>query len=931
MFLKSIEIFGFKSFADRARIEFSDGITALLGPNGCGKSNVVDSIKWVLGEQATKSLRADKMEDIIFNGTEHRKALNVAEVSLTLANDEGILDLDMPEVEVKRRLYRSGESEYYINGAQVKLKEVRELFFDTGVGKVSYSIMEQGKIDQILSNKPEERRYIFEEAAGITKFKIRGQEAERKLEKTEENLRQVEGILGEVKRSYDTLKSQADKTKRFRLLKKEIFDIEKTLNLLRLTGFKQQKEQILENLEKQTTDRNRLKEEIDKLNDSMESYLDEMNEMETKLIDIQKKLYGIDLEKTGLENQTRLVKDREGQLQSQIAAARARLVTLQDKILSLALEKKEKIQSLENIKKEIEEIQKNITSFTENIAGAQERIAHNDEVIQSSQVKISELETLDQSLQGDLREVTDRLVQELDRKLKEAGVGFEDLLGLEKGIERGLETLGIYFQGRRDFLGDLVKTGKIPGNDPMGLVKSFLEALELPGKTTLETLEFFKKYKALAPTFLNDFLAPQGILTQKRELEERLQTGQKEMMEKRDLVRNLGEENAGLRIKIEDYRQTLEDLKLTQMKMLTQQEGLDESLKRLTLQQGEEELRLREVQQDEDDNKKRLIDIELQLDALEEKKDKIQKEEKLFKGDQEDLEKKIIQKNQNLQGQEKDLKFRVDALNGIQNKVESLQMETAQVSTEIKNLFDNFRDKHSVDLVDFQDELPPETPTKDLRDLLNQKKDEHRSLGQVNLMAVEEFTEVEERYNFLSGQLEDLRKAREDLRTVTREIQKESSHLLAEAFAIIQKNFNQTFRRLFGGGRAELRLTDPDNILESGIEMLCQPPGKKLESISLLSGGERSLTAVGLLFATYQVKPSPFCILDEIDAALDEANVGRFVNMLMEFGQTSQFIVITHNKKTVAGAGTMIGVTMEESGVSKVIAIRLQNNAEARG
>ncbi|NNM66515.1 MAG: AAA family ATPase, partial [Spirochaetales bacterium] len=234
MFLKSMEIFGFKSFADRSRIEFTPGITALLGPNGCGKSNVVDALKWVLGEQVSRSLRAEKMEDVIFGGTEKRKALAVAEVSLTMSNEEHVLDLDVPEISVKRRLYRSGESEYYINNTLVKLKELKELFYDTGVGKSAYSVMEQGRIDQILSTKPEERRYLFEEAAGITKYKMRGQEAERKLEKTEENLRQIEGILGEVRRSRESLQKQSEKTQTYRRLRDELFQLEKFQQLHRL-------------------------------------------------------------------------------------------------------------------------------------------------------------------------------------------------------------------------------------------------------------------------------------------------------------------------------------------------------------------------------------------------------------------------------------------------------------------------------------------------------------------------------------------------------------------------------------------------------------------------------------------------------------------------------------------------------------------------
>lgn len=230
VFLKSLEIFGFKSFADRTRIEFSEGITALLGPNGCGKSNVVDAVKWVLGEQASRAMRAEKMEDVIFNGTETRKPLNVAEVTLTIANEKGLLNLDMCEIAIKRRLYRSGESEYYINNTPSKLKDIRELFWDTGVGKTAYSVMEQGKIDQILSSKPEDRRYIFEEAAGITRFKVKGAEAERKLVKTEENMRQIEGVLGEVRRSYETLKIQSEKTTQYRSLREEILKMNLIFN-----------------------------------------------------------------------------------------------------------------------------------------------------------------------------------------------------------------------------------------------------------------------------------------------------------------------------------------------------------------------------------------------------------------------------------------------------------------------------------------------------------------------------------------------------------------------------------------------------------------------------------------------------------------------------------------------------------------------------
>jgi len=297
LFLKSLDILGFKSFVDKTRIEFAGGITALLGPNGCGKSNVVDAVKWALGEQASRSLRAEKMEDVIFNGSENRKPLNVAEVTITLENDTGLLPLDVPEIEVKRRLYRSGESEYFINSSPAKLKEVKELFWDTGVGKAAYSVMEQGKIDQILSSKPEERRYLFEEAAGITKYKVRGAEVERKLLKTEENMRQVEGILGEVKRSYDSLRVQSEKTLKYRAVKEEVFQNELDIQLLKLKSFRYERDEKQSLLKKKAAGRDAIKDEIEAANKALEENMDLVNSLGARLAEHQKNIYGLTVEK----------------------------------------------------------------------------------------------------------------------------------------------------------------------------------------------------------------------------------------------------------------------------------------------------------------------------------------------------------------------------------------------------------------------------------------------------------------------------------------------------------------------------------------------------------------------------------------------------------------------------------------------------------
>jgi chromosome segregation protein len=919
VFLKKIEMLGFKSFAERSRIDFKDGVAALLGPNGCGKSNVVDAVKWVLGEQGSKALRAEKMEDVIFNGTENRKALNVAEVALTLANDNGLLDLDVPEVEIKRRLYRNGDSEYYINSAPVRLRDLKELFYDTGVGKSAYSIMEQGKIDQILSNKPEERRFIFEEAAGITKYKIKGQEATRKLEKTDENIRQVEGILGEVKRSYDSLKKQSDKTIQYRRLKTQAFELEKNIQILKLGSFESKLEATKEKLEKETEIRAGLQAEIDTLNKSLEENLDQVNSMEGDLIEAQKKLYGLDIQRNNLQSQIKILGERQDHLDEQIEASSGKLRRTEEKIIGLDKEIQGKFEEKESLEKQISDAQKNILEFEASIKQAQERVEHNRQTIQNNEERITALEERSAEIQLELRQLTEDIVKELDQKLGESGFSASQQEELAGQIKTLISEVVIALEGKKGLLQDRISSGSTAGLDD--ITQALQGIIDKARGITAK----FEQYKMNTPNFLGEFLSPEGILTKKRNLEEELENATKESHEKREQNQRLREENENLQNRIEEYRANLEELRIGKARLDSQLGSLGLTVERLSGEKAEEEVRKQEIIRDREANEKKKGEIQEDIQKLSQKSEEVDQEEQGLKTALSKLEEGITAKNKDLLGKERDVKDKIEKLTTIQSKVEKLKMESAQTHTEIKNLFDNFRDKHSVDLKDYREEIAAITKTTaDLRTELTETKDEIRSLGSVNLMAPEEFAEVEERYTFLTGQLADLEKAKEDLIRVTGEIQKESTQLFAASFKEIKKHFHDLFRRLFGGGRAELRLADPDNVLESGIEMFCQPPGKKLENIALLSGGERSLTAVALLFATYLVKPSPFCILDEIDAALDEANVGRFVSMLMEFGQKSQFIVITHNKRTVAGAASLIGVTMEESGVSKIISMTLQ-------
>lgn len=934
MFLKSLEVFGFKSFADRTRIEFADGITALLGPNGCGKSNVVDAIKWVLGEQAAKTMRAEKMEDVIFNGTESRKPLNVAEVTLTLANETGLLPIDVPEIQIKRRLYRSGESEYFINSAPVKLKDVRELFWDTGVGKAAYSVMEQGKIDQILSSKPEERRYLFEEAAGITRYKVRGAEAERKLEKTEENMRQVEGILGEVKRSYDTLKVQADKTLKYRALREDIFQFELDIQLLRLKQFNTERDHRAEELERLTKERDACKAELDAINRSLEENMDVVNSMEEKLVQFQKEIYGLAVEKNAKEKEAKLLAEQRIEAKAKIQQNEGRERAIQNKIDELIEDAEEQDGVVRDLKKRLEEIEKNISAFEENIKLASAQIGENDAAARKAEAEIAELEAERAHLEKDLQTITDDIVAALDAGLKNAGYSAAERRRTEEAVAEVLQRLKTMLAGRETMLRDLaamvdraMQGGQaIQPSELRRLAESLAAALAEGAAQAEKAHELFESYRKASPSFIDEFLAPEGIITRKRALDEKINSLKEAVRQRRERIMALRSENDGLGLKIEEYRKTLEDLRVNRVRMATQAQSAEEQARLIRRELAGQEALLKTVQDELFLDRKRFDEIAERIEDAEADIAEIERRGRRLTEELENLERDIAQRNGDVAGKQESIKKKMADLSKYQQSLEKVHLDLVQIETEIRNIKDNFRETHSRDLMEFEERMfTITTPTAEIREKLAAARAALKDLGSVNLMAPEEFQETKERYDFLSNQLADLQKARDDLARITAEIRAESSELFLTTYNRIKKNFHNMFRRLFGGGRAELRLSDPNHVLESGIEIYAQPPGKKLENITLLSGGEKSMTAVALLFATYMVKPSPFCFLDEIDAALDEQNVLRFVQLLREFGSTSQFVVITHNKKTVTGARTLLGVTMEESGVTKVISVRLEN------
>jgi chromosome segregation protein len=935
VFLKSLDILGFKSFAGRTRVEFSGGITALLGPNGCGKSNVVDAIKWVLGEQASRSLRAEKMEDVIFNGTENRKALNVAEVTLTLANEAGILPMDMPEVQIKRRLYRSGESEYFINTNQVKLKDVRELFWDTGVGKAAYSVMEQGKIDQLLSSKPEERRYIFEEAAGITRFKAKSQEAERKLLKTEENMRQVETIISEVKRSYDTLKVQSDKTLKYRAFREEIFNFELDIQLLRLKQFRYERDARNDDIRRRTAERDAVQADLDGINRSLEENMDAVNSMEKLYIENQQRMIALAGEKNVLEKEAKLLSEQRAETKNAIGQSEARKKSVEAKIEELAAGADEQDGTVRDLQKKAAGIEENIRAFEENIRLAGIRIGENGAAITRHEEEIHALEEERAGHEKALEAITDDIVAALDAGLRDAGYSAQERRHTETALETAFGVLKTLLEGRETLLRDLAAAadraggegGAAPAPEELRrIAESLARSLADAASRAEETRLLFEAYRKSTPAFLDDFLAPEGIITKKRELDANIRAAREAVAQKRARILELRADNEELAGRINEYRKTLEDLRVNRARFAAQAQAAEEQAKLIRRELAGQEALLKTVEDELFLARKRCDEIEERIGETGEEIAEIEQKGIRLAADLEKLEKDIARKNGDLAGKQETIKKRMADLAKVREKIEKANLELVQSETEIRNIQENFREAHSRDLLEFEERIFTITaPAAELREKLAAARGRLRDLGSVNLMAPEEFAETKERYDFLSGQLADLVRARDDLEAITAEIRAESSELFITTYNKIKKNFHNMFRRLFGGGRAELRLQDNNHVLETGIEIYAQPPGKKLENITLLSGGEKSMTAVALLFATYMVKPSPFCLLDEIDAALDEANVGRFVQLLREFGSTSQFIVITHNKKTVTGASTLLGVTMEESGVTKVISVRLEH------
>ena len=1179
MYLKSIEVQGFKSFANKILFDFHNGITGIVGPNGSGKSNVADAVRWVLGEQSAKQLRGASMQDVIFAGTENRKPLSYAYVAITMDNSDHQLAIDFEEVTVARRVYRSGESEYLINGSPCRLKDVTELFYDTGIGKEGYSIIGQGQIERILSGKPEERRELFDEAAGIVKYKKRKATAQKKLENERENLVRVNDILAELERQVGPLERQAQKARVYLKKKEELKTYDVNMFLLEAEHIDEQQKDVQAKFETADQEAREAKDAYEQVKSEYERMEQELSDTEEKLTTIRENLSSSAVMKGKLEGQINVLNEQihtaemtDEHLKSRLASIdrekeeRLSFLASYDEeqkelragLLAIAEKRGEAVQTLEAVRREVARCTEGIESgknalmgllnqrasikarqqrfdtmseqmnirkaqLTKRLLARKTEEADLDAVLSDYQKELERVNAVilekkreaaameekerewkkksaetreqlerevaqyhkEQSRLDSLKNIAERydgygssIRRVMEQRAKHPGLlgVVSDLIQVEKKYETAIETaLGGNIQnivtedeetakqmisylkqnrfGRATFLpltsvngkGNFKNMDALQEKGVMGLAHTLVKTdakyegviAYLLGRVVVTehidaavALARKYRYSLHIVTLEGEYLSPGGSLTggafknssnllaRKREIEEleqRVASLETEIQAKRNRMediktaRALLEEDAGKNkaelqelyilqntaklnaerakeqknesesvfagLQLEGNEIENQMREIAKNKALIEQEiaeakqkeqELEEETKRLQqelLAQGEKETAAQEavsalqmeeaaIRQKEEFVLLNLERINGEIKRYEDEREGFLRDAKEAKqdaekkrGDIEEIKKTILASEDACIRLEQELQETIErkeelsaAYKGFFKKREELGEKLTALDKEIFRL--NSQREKLEETQEYQNNymweeyeltrhaalaLRDETYVDlgALKKLIAAIKDEIRRLGDVNVNAIEDYKEVSERYEFLKTQHDDLIEAEKTLVEIIEELDTGMRRQFLEKFAEIQQEFDRVFKELFGGGKGTLELVEDEDILECGIRIIAQPPGKKLQNMMQMSGGEKALTAIALLFAIQNLKPSPFCLLDEIEAALDDSNVGRFAKYLHKLTQNTQFIVITHRRGTMAAADRLYGITMQEKGVSTLVSVNL--------
>jgi chromosome segregation protein len=1184
--LKRLDIQGFKSFADKICLEFNSGITAVVGPNGSGKSNISDAMRWVLGEQSAKTLRGAKMEDVIFAGTEHRKPMGLAEVSLTIDNSKHILPLEFSEVTVTRRVYRSGESEYYINKTLCRLKDIHELFLDTGIGKDGYSIIGQGRVDEILSTKSEDRRQIFEEASGISKYKVRKIESEKKLELTEQNLLRINDIIAELETQLEPLRVQSETARKYLGIRDQLKELEINVYLENIAKFKEkikehedqyvkikesieaenQKLEDITNSNRQKTERMKMLEEkleasrqeyytiessLEKCNSEINLNNERKNNLDQNCVRIDSEIVEINQKVEQLLKDEKAKQDKISYLEKQFKEYSDKLLEYEkqmEAIISTLDENEKYIENLKsgimdkldlmsdkrtqinNIKSHIEGIKKRQNSIDVEVYQIKlekdrelikkedlvENLNKANSVLKKSrdelnilkkqkndcEIQLIELRKKQNTLSSDIqfKKSRSKMLQDMENNLegynrsvksvlnacqqsREFGNGIHgalaQLVTVDRKYETALEmTLGGALQnivtsteedakraieflkknriGRATFLPISSVKGRGFDNNILNDIKrqeGFIGVasdlisyspeyrgiiLNLLGKVVVvQNLDYGIKiarkfgYGFRIVTLEGDILSTSGsmsggssdnnssgILSRHREISELKEEVERLQNQAVSLEKSINEANGMLEEINNDIAEEENNIKNNELIKIRDESHLAQVEENILKAEAKTEMLKQEVEQlsrqETDTNKelekytKELEDIEknisetkeiiakhqekhkedqsardalhndimdfkISVNSIKESMDSVRETIERLAAERETAEKSITRKNsekakcleeiksleEKNQGLAKRIKGLEEEKSGKQFGIDSIVEERKVLEEELSDLIKSIQDinknilllqedynrveirkaKTEAELEAMQNRMWDEyelTYTnalelkKDIGSIaqaqkrINELRSELKELGPVNIAAIEEYIKTKERYEFMNAQRNDMEQAKEKLKKVISEMISIMKRQFIEQFRLINENFGIVFQELFEGGRAELILVDKDNVLESGIEIQVQPPGKKLQNMMLLSGGERAFTAIALLFAILRLRPTPFCILDEIEAALDDANVYRFAEYLKRYKGNTQFIIVTHRKGTMEAADTLYGVTMQEHGVSKIVSMKME-------
>ena len=975
MYLKEIKISGFKSFADKTNITLDDKITCIVGPNGSGKSNIIDAVKWVLGEQSVKSLRGtNNMSDVIFAGSKSRSPLNLASVSLVFDNSDSYLKVPYTEISVTRKVFRSGENEYYLNNEKCRLKDIYDLFLDSGMGKYAFNIISQGEVSKIISDSPLERRTIFEEAAGVLKYKRRKEEALKKLDKTNENLTRVKDIIKELEEQIEPLKIQSEKANKYLKIKENLEQIEialiandlEKLNVLYHEQTKQIEDLTNEIIEKTTSITNddieleNKKQELEKINENLTSLQQNLlllTKEEEKLNgekNIIKERSKYDAEDVKVHENITNLKEQKLSLNNKLLSIKTDLTILDNKIKDNIKESSNKNNEYVSLNNTKEDIKNKISSLENSISQTEYKIKYLKDYIENSSFPMSVKRLLNNPKLKGIHNTISKLIDVEEKyalSLEVALGGAKDYVVVDNpNIAKAcINYLKENNLGRVTFFPlDVIKPRFID-NETLNELKTkegFINVLA-------NLVSYDEMYKNIVFNQLGNVLVINNI--DNANIISKVINNKYKIVTLDGEIINVGGSITGGTIKkksIISEKYELENLltkkELGEKEILSLKEKQEIILKDIkeketTLYEiGKEKVLLTEEYNAKHENYNNLKDtldrVTLELNNLEDLEDNSIKseEEKILEKYYEVLkEKELVNKKLLLLTDDKEktsslieeyqAKYRLNNSNirNLEEKKKTLEIDSSKMSVKMDNLLTILSETYQMTFEKAKANYVLEEDIDVARKNVNIYKKELKEIGIVNLGAIEEYERVSKRYKFLTKQNNDLEEAITTLLKIINELDNVMEKEFIKTFKEIEIEFNNVFKELFGGGYAKLKLTDESNILETGVNIEVSPPGKKITSISLLSGGEKTLTAISLLFAVLNIKKIPFCLFDEVEAALDEANVDRVGAYFSKYIGKTQLIIITHKKKTMEYANTLYGITMQESGVSKLVSVKL--------